>query len=391
MGSFSAYLGKGLSEPCPPYRTANVFGAPLNTPNAGGWNCLPNIVGSTTRFDLSGIPDNHEVCVALATIQDTRQGEYSFRFAFYKDTPFKKLFDYTFRYGTVQGGWIYAYAYIGRTPWEINEDGDYFVNIAVGGPESFSREIDFTVTGIAVPQPAPPVPSAFMAAIVTALNTVSSLFYSAYVETYYWAWPFNYLATPFYYGSMAFSQLAWRFSDFGAWVNDVSSKIGNYLSWDTIWSYILSYVPNLATIRDWFYNWVTNVNNTVSSWWSATSVTVQGWISAAVQPFNAMLTAWSNFWNSTWPGWVSSFYTLKSAWDNFWQYTLPGLVSFTWLATWWNERLLDVQGLINSAFLARAGFWEGWQDMKNNVVEFFADPLGWLESRFAVWFLGPEG
>jgi hypothetical protein len=231
----------------------------------------------------------------------------------------------------------------------------------------------------------------FMSSIISALNSCSDYCYQIYVKVIGWVWPFWEAAGLFYQLSVLFATLAWQFYDFSNWVSDVQSKVLAILNWSTIWSYILSYVPNLTQVRDWFYSWWSNVTSVITSWWSATQYTVQVWISTAVQPFNSMLTAWNNFWNSTWPAWVSSFNSLKSAWDNFWRYTLPNLASFDALEDWWNGRVGDLQGLINSAFTVRASLWQGWQDMRDNVVEFFTDPVEYIWERFTDWFLGPEG
>jgi hypothetical protein len=231
----------------------------------------------------------------------------------------------------------------------------------------------------------------WMNSIVSWLKDIEGYFYDAYLEVYGWIYPFWLLSYPVLYASRGFGWLAYYFSLFNNWLVWAQGEMDKVLGWSTIWSYILSYVPNLVQIKDWFYSWATNVTNTVNSWWSATQATVQGWISTAVQPFNSMLTAWSNFWNNTWPGWVSSFNTLKAAWDNFWSYTLPNLVSFTWLGTWWDSRLTDVQGLINSGFTARQSLWSGWQDIRTSVLTFFQDPVEFIWDRFTEWFLGPEG
>jgi hypothetical protein len=230
----------------------------------------------------------------------------------------------------------------------------------------------------------------FMASIISALNSVSDWFYEIYLDVLGWVWPFWLTASLFYQLSDLFSTLAWRFYDFSGWVSDVQSKIGNVLSWDTIWSYIMSYVPNLVTIRDWFYSWWGNVTSVITSWWSAQSVTVRGWIDAATQPFNNVAAAWSNFWNNLWPQLQSSFRSLQSSWNTFWGVTLPTLVSFTWLETWYASRLKDLQGLIDGAFTVRAGLWDGWQEVRGNVVEFFTNPVGYIWERFIDWFLGGE-
>lgn len=391
MGAISAYLGKGLSEPCSPYRMANVFGAPLNSPNAAGWNCLPTIVGSTTSFDLSGISENHEVCVALVRVSNARAGTYLFRFQFYKESPYKKLFDYTFSFFAVEGGWCYSYAYIGWTSWEINQNGGYSVSVSVSGPESYSNTIYFSVSGIPAAVPMPPPAPVTGTGIVSALNSVSSWFYNLYRDVYYYPVIGQVLATGFYWLAELFSTLAWGFSSFFTSFNELWAKAANILSWSSIWSYILIYVPNLTQIRDWFYYWWTNVTSAVSSWWSATQVTVLAWVQDA-----------KNFASSLVAG-VSSVVTqLQSAWDNF-KGLIPTLdeIRLWWgnwtgnvlaaIDTWWTGKLVDIQGLINSAFLARQSFWAGWQEIRTSVLTFFQDPVEFIWQRFADWFLGPEG
>jgi len=230
----------------------------------------------------------------------------------------------------------------------------------------------------------------FMSSIISALNSASSWFYQIYLEVYGWVYPFWLAASLFYQLSSVFSSLAWRFYDFSDWVSDVQSRIGNFLSWSTIWSYILSYVPNLLQLKDWFYSWWNNVSSVVTSWWSSTQWTVRGWIDAAVQGLGSVATAWTNFWNNLWPQLVADLGGLKSAWGNFWLVIYPNLVSFDWLGTWWDSRLHDVQELVSSAFTARDGLWAGWQDLRNEVATFVSDPVEYIWGRFTEWFLGPE-
>jgi len=226
----------------------------------------------------------------------------------------------------------------------------------------------------------------WMTPFINACNSAVSWCYEIYLDVNGWVWPFYVTAPFFYWLSETFADLSWAFYDFGNWIDYVASQVTQILSWSTIWSYILSYVPNLTQLRDWFYNWWTNVTSVVTSWWSSMQWTVQGWISTAVQPFNAMLTAWNNFWNNTWPSWVTNFNSLQVAWNNFWTVTFPTLVNFTWLTTWWDSRLLDVQVLIGSAFTLREGLWAGWQDWKGSVAEFFTDPEQWVYDRLDSFF-----
>ena len=218
----------------------------------------------------------------------------------------------------------------------------------------------------------------WMNSIVSWLKSNEDYFYDAYSEVYGWVYPFWLLAYPLLYASRGFGWLAYYFSLFNNWLVWAAGEISDILSWASIKSLIRSWLPRLEDTVSWFLDWWNKVQSVVTSWWSATQTTVKGWISTAVQPFNAMLTAWTSFWNSTWPGWVTSFNSLKSSWDNFWAVTFPTMVSFTWLATWWNSRLLDIQGLIDSAFTVRTSLWAGWQDWRDRVAAFFTDPEDWL-------------
>ena len=391
MPSHTFALGKGLTEPCPPFRTAAVFGAELNTPNASGWNCAPNLVSPTTSFDLSAISKNREVVVALLVVNFTNQGLYTGRFRWYRERDNKLLYEGSFSYVAMAGGWYYAYSYIGWVDWELSENGTHRVEVELSGADSYSAVKYFTISGIPpAVQPPPPAPVS-AAGIVEALSDVSAFCYSLYLTTLGWVWPFWYVAEPFYGLSTVFSTLAGASSDFIALVNGIVAQVANVLSWDTIWSYIVSRIPNLEALRDWFYGWWTNVSSVVTSWWSAQGVTVHGWIDAAVQPFTALRADWDMFWTFLWPQLTRSFDSLKSEWGNFWQLTLPGLVSQVDLRSWWQSRLSDVEALLDSAFSARAGLWSGWQEMRENVVKFFGDPVEYIWSRFVDWFLGPEG
>ena len=240
----------------------------------------------------------------------------------------------------------------------------------------------------------------FMASIIDWLNTISSYFYDLYVEVLSWPDPFWRVYAPFYFLSTTFSSLAWQFYYFSDWVNDVDYRVSQILDWGTIWSYILSYVPNLVDIRDWFYGWQTAVGGEISGWWYTTQNMVIGWISdvqtwTTAQLNNlqaAFLTLISDV--ETWA--TTQINNAKSAilaiigdletWTITEVNTIRDLLArlidwpaFTsWITSWWNDRLLDIQGLIDSAFLARDSLWAGWQDWRDQVAEFFTDPEDWL-------------
>ena len=147
-------MGKGLKEPCSPHRQCMVFGANLGTPDANNWNCVPEIIGPTTTFDLSTITPYHEVTVALIAFYDV-DSELDVTFKWYRNRDNKLIYQgwYTIpdpcEYGYDYWEWWYVYGYIGYVPEEIWENGDYHLQI-VWTPGN-SRTLDFHITGIPEP------------------------------------------------------------------------------------------------------------------------------------------------------------------------------------------------------------------------------------------------
>ena len=391
MPAFGLSLSKGLREPCAPYRQAYFFGAALNSVNADNWNCLPQPIDITSEFYLTSISINHEVVVAALTISGAVGGNYYFTWRWVRIRDDKTLYQFSYSQYLSALGWAYGYSYIGWTPNEINENGSYRVEISVTGPVSESFVKSFNVSGISVTPPPPVIPPLTpVAGIVEAFSSVSSYLLGIYQQAASWIWPFSAVAPLFYYLSSLFATLAGLFGTFIELVNNLISRAAQILNWNMIWELIQSYVPNITQIRDWFYFWWSYVSSVITSWWSATMVDVQGWISAATQPFSSMLAAWSSFWNSLWPQLVGGFNGLQSAWSNFWSYTLPNLVSYTWLGTWWISRLLDVKGLIDSSLKSYFPNYDELMQLWNSIAEFAVNPLGYLWQRFTDWFLGPE-
>jgi len=378
MPSFRYYLGKGLYEPCSPYREAYFFGAELNSVDADGWNCQPKIVDETSSFDLSTITKNHEVVVALLNISDIPEGVCNFRWEWYRNRDNKLLFSYDWSHSAKEGGWVYAYSYIGWVDWEINENGDYRVEVTVTGIISYKKIIQFTVIGIPEEKPPEPPPEPIGLPVIEALNNVSANFYSIYLEVLDWPYPFWLIALLFYEVSSLFSTIAYGFSSFFKWINEIAAKVTDILDWSTIWSYILSYVPNLEAIRDWFYDKVSQINAQILNWWSETSATVTGWIDAAkdwVQLWIDYLQAEINTLSSRINeaiALVPDISEIKAWFSNWWGNIAGNLES------WWNGKLKGIDDLINSAFLIRDDFWRGWQELRDKVTEFFTDPEEWL-------------
>ena len=141
----------------------------------------------------------------------------------------------------------------------------------------------------------------------------------------------------------------------------------------------------------WVSNAFGNVLDIIWEWWPIALNYVISYVDAAVEGLDSLIATWDQFWTVTWPQWMSLFEGFKADWDNFWTTIFPDLVSFTWLTTWWNSRVLEVQDLISTAVEGIEDLMMGWQEVRDKVIEFFNDPLEWLWTRFTDWFLGPEG
>ena len=140
-------MGKGLEEPCPPYRECMVFGADLGTPNASDWNCIPEIIGRTDSFNLSSITPNHDVAIALIVFYNVTE-ELPVRFKWYRNRDNKLIYQswYTIPEPCEE---CYVYGYIGYAPEEIWENGNYRLYI-IWSPSDF-RVLDFEIEGIPPP------------------------------------------------------------------------------------------------------------------------------------------------------------------------------------------------------------------------------------------------
>lgn len=218
----------------------------------------------------------------------------------------------------------------------------------------------------------------FMTWIVNGLNSISDLFYELYIDCYYVGWPLEILADWFYYLSDWFSDLAWSFYDFSGWVSSVQAKVSEILSSGDIWTYFLWWFEAAENAWNWIWNATSHIWFEIEDWWWNTSITVQGWIDE-VRSYADNLVTGVNTWLAS----------LQSAWDAFY-YKIPTIDEvITWwtnwpghllsvINSWWTSTMGEVQDLINSAFVIRQDFWQGWQDWRDKVTEFFTDPEDWL-------------
>jgi len=226
----------------------------------------------------------------------------------------------------------------------------------------------------------------FLSAIIEKFNEAASFFYSVYLEVLGWVYPLWQAASFFYELSLVFSNLAWYFSYFYEWLDDLAGSIADILTFDSIYSYFSSYFEAAINAWNWVANAFNNVASILNSWWSATASTVFGWVEEAKQ-FALSLHA----------SLLSSFDSLRAEWDSF-QASLPSIDSIlSWFTNWWGniltnlnywwtDRLLEIQDLISSKFAEFTPFWEGWQELKSEVTEFFSDPLQWIYDKLDEWF-----
>lgn len=378
MERFTYGLGKGLREPVSPFREAYFFGAELNEPSADNWNGIPVIVQKATSFDLSRISYGHEVVVAFLGIPRAVEGEYHITFRWYRARDNTLLYDFTHRREATAGGWLYAYSYLGWVAWEIRENGDYRVDIAVTGAESYSLSITFTVSGIPeeIPEPVPSV--GFMTPIVSWLGSARDFFEDLGHDIAGVPIIGDYLAMPFLFIGNCFDWLAYYTSQAAIWVSDTTGRVATILSSTDIFFLLWTWLGYAQDAWDWVRDSFSNVWDIVDTWWSSTRDTVQAWIDEAK---NLVLGLIANI--------QSQLAGLQSAWDDFkgmiptldevirWWHNWPGeLLSV--INSWWTSTMVEVQDLIDSAFVTREQFWSGWQDWRDKVTEFFTDPEEWL-------------
>lgn len=154
--TYTVDLSKGLTEPCDPFRAAYFFGAEMNTPDANNWNCLPDIVEPANIFDLSSITSYHEVAVSVIRLYDLPAGQsYTVKYDWYRTEGDELIFSFSYTiadpadYGHEFWASAYVYSYIGYVPWEIWDDGEYYVLISLeyGGVSEETR-LDFTIEGL---------------------------------------------------------------------------------------------------------------------------------------------------------------------------------------------------------------------------------------------------
>lgn len=217
--------------------------------------------------------------------------------------------------------------------------------------------------------------------IIEELEDIADFFYEAYQEVKNWWPPFDLLKYPLYGIYGRFRWLAEWFTDFRDWLDWAADRIDEIFSWSNIQSMIRSWLSGIEAAIDWFLSWTTWVGQYINDWWVGILPYILTYVDNAVEGLVNLKAIWDNFWTVRWPALLDDLELLRANWSQFWSVTFPTLVSFAWLTTWWNSRLLDINSLIESWTLTLAPFWAGWQEIRDQVFEFFNDPLKWLYDR----------
>jgi len=204
----------------------------------------------------------------------------------------------------------------------------------------------------------------FMIFIIEELDRAREFFYDAYQVAKDWVYPFSLLRYPLYGLNGVFLWLTDGFYEFYQWLEWAADQIDEILSWTNVRGLIRGWLDGIEAALSWFLSWTTWVGQYIADWWSGILPYILTYIDNAVEGLEDFAATWSNFWTNI----------------------FPTLVSFNWLDTWWQSRLLEIDALVGSWLASFQPFWEGWQEIREEVNNFFADPLQWAYDKLDEFF-----
>jgi len=146
--------------------------------------------------------------------------------------------------------------------------------------------------------------------------------------------------------------------------NDLWDMVLDTLTQSDIFQMLQTWLNYAEDAWNWILNSVLYIGSIVEDWWLEKRAIVEGWIAIATEGLAEIIDLW----------------------DTFWEDIYPNLISFDWLSIWWNSRLLDIDSLISSWFVSFAPFWEGWIEVREEVTNFFSDPLQWFYNKLDEFF-----
>ncbi|GAJ02753.1 unnamed protein product [marine sediment metagenome] len=199
--------------------------------------------------------------------------------------------------------------------------------------------------------------------IVEYLNSITHTFYNAYLETRGWIYPFSLVAGFFLTLSTISNSIAWQVYSFYTWVDEVTGKIGKILSYENIASHFKSFLNSTSEALGWVRGAFKNVISIVDTWWEETKLTIWSRIDIAKEALQSRINALGK--------------TLGTI-----QETISSLKA---LIPTKSEVLTWITSLIDTRTKELKPFWDGWLEMKSQVVEFFTDPGKWFMDRIEGW------
>lgn len=142
------------------------------------------------------------------------------------------------------------------------------------------------------------------------------------------------------------------------WLVETVYSLGDQIRdyWDSLYDFVVELSEKVNREINRLLNEIDAWWDDLAEWWQVKRAEVSSWIGIATRP----LYDWVNELQIS----INEF---NIRWDNFWTTTYPQLIDTTKLD-------LSLRGLRQEL----EPFWEGWQDLKGKVAEFFADPEEWL-------------
>jgi hypothetical protein len=250
-----------------------------------------------------------------------------------------------------------------------------------------------------------------MNSIISWLGSARDYFLSQYYSASGWPFVGGLIGSVFYYLYLFFYYLTYYFGQFNSWLVWAAGRINQILDITTITSYFSTWINYATNAWSWVYSHFSNVVSDVTTWWSASNNPIKLYIQQAiaaitaipdwlVSEFTKLKSAWDNFWNVTWPQWMTTLHdlgvsflafvnsigqTILSHLNAFWDSTIfPALESIRQSLSSLNIPSWDeIWSFIFSKLPGIDDILNWWSETWTDVKDFFAEPTAWLLKRFS--------
>lgn len=212
----------------------------------------------------------------------------------------------------------------------------------------------------------PPVD--IFADIIAFVLSVSDFFKGLHDNVPDLAWLTDWIKTPLLFIYETIFKLIKPITQFGYLVNDVADKVSNILSSVDIIKLLKTWLQYAEDAWAWVNDAPSKVWGLTTEWWRSTNNPIRAAIDGIIQLAKDLVA-----------GVQKELTEVHTAWDDFWTITYPTLISAK-----------DANDLMDTKVKETKPFWEGWSDVKDNVVKLISAPFDWLLERFTDWFLGKE-